>query len=136
MLHLVVAFLSFSHHRPLGPVHTIGAKVLHRRGSVLELRGGALLGLEAAGHFYAASLSANPIITKSLTAGAIFTLSDCAGQTIAPSEGGRDLKRTLTSTLVGLLYFGPALHYWLEMISKVLPGFDVKSTLIKTLLGQ
>ena len=42
------------------------------------------------------------------TASAVFALSDRAAQRI---EGGaRDAKRTLTSALVGLLYFGPALH--------------------------
>ena len=38
--------------------------------------------------------------------------------------------------LVGLCYFGPALHYWLQMISEFIPGFTVKDTLMKTLIGQ
>jgi len=105
------------------------------RGGVLQLRGGAFA-LETLGAAYAASLNTNPIITKSLTAGSIFALSDVAGQAIAPSPDGKDVKRTVTSALVGTFYFGPALHYWLVMISKVLPGFDVKSTLLKTLMGQ
>lgn len=99
----------------------------------LVLRGGAgpSMGLGAA---YAASLAARPILTKSMTSAAIFGLSDVAAQTI----GGKfdDAKRTLTSVLVGLMYFGPALHYWLEMITKLIPGFGVKDTLCKTLMGQ
>ena len=103
----------------------------------LTLRGGAVdLSLASLGATYEAALLARPIITKSITAGAIFSLSDVAGQSIAPPPSGRDLPRTLTSGLVGLLYFGPALHYWLEMISRVVPGFDIKSTLLKTLMGQ
>ena len=109
----------------------------HSKTRALALRGGAVdLSLASLGATYSAALVARPIITKSITAGAIFSLSDIAGQRIAPPPGGRDVPRTVTSGLVGLLYFGPALHYWLEMISKVLPGFDFKSTLIKTLMGQ
>jgi hypothetical protein len=77
----------------------------------LSLRGGAVEALAGLGAAYSASLAARPIITKSLTAGAIFTLSDVAGQTIAPAPDGPDTKRTITSALVGLFYFGPALHY-------------------------
>jgi len=100
----------------------------------LVLRGGAIdAGIGSA---YAAALASHPILTKSLTAGTIFSLSDVSGQTIAPSPDGFDLKRTITSALVGLLYFGPALHFWLEMITKIIPGFGVGSTLCKTLLGQ
>jgi len=94
------------------------------------------MSLSGLGAAYAAALASSPIITKSCTSSAIFTLSDVAGQSIAPAPEGFDTKRTLTSALVGLLYFGPALHYWLEMITRFLPGLDVKSTLCKTLLGQ
>ena len=81
-----------------------------------------------------AALAASPIVTVGHSA--IFTLSDIAGQAIAPPPGGGfDSKRLLVSGLVGLLYFGPALHYWLQMISTyILAG--VKDTLLKTLLGQ
>ena len=133
MLGLLCAAMSLVHHRPM-PLLQAPMRPAAQPASVLQLRGGAIeMNLGAA---YAASLTANPIITKSLTAGAIFTLSDVVGQAIAPSPEGKDVKRTITSTLVGTFYFGPALHFWLEMISKILPGFDVKSTLLKTLLGQ
>ena len=105
-----------------------------RRGTVLQLRGGAAL--QSLGAFYAASLVANPIATKSITAGAIFALSDVAGQAISPPKDGPDLKRTTTSFAVGLLYFGPALHFWLGFVTKLLPDVSVKSTLLKTLMGQ
>ena len=100
----------------------------------LALRGGAVsLDLAALGAAYSASLTNRPVITKSLTSCAIFAFADQAGQKI---QGESDSTRTITSALVGLLYFGPALHYWLMMISRVVPGFDVVSTLKKTLLGQ
>ena len=69
-----------------------------------------------------------------MTSAAIFGLSDVAAQSIGGSFD--DAKRTITSMLVGLLYFGPALHYWLQMISALIPGFGVKDTLIKTFMGQ
>jgi len=105
-----------------------------RRGTVLQLRGGAAL--QSLGALYAASLVANPIATKSITAGAIFALSDVAGQAISPPKDGPDPKRTITSFAVGLLYFGPALHFWLGFVTKLLPDVSVKSTLLKTLMGQ
>ena len=90
--------------------------------------------LTSLGSAYAASLAARPIITKSMTSAAIFGLSDVAAQKIGGSFD--DAKRTLTSILVGLFYFGPALHYWLQMITAVIPGFGPRDTLFKTLLGQ
>jgi protein Mpv17 len=103
--------------------------------NALSLRGGAApeLSIASIGAAYSASLANRPIITKSLTSGAIFALSDMTAQKIT---GDSDRSRTITSTLVGLLYFGPALHYWLLMISKLIPGFSVVATLKKTLLGQ
>ena len=115
-------------------VHRGGAGVgLPSVDSALVLRGGTG-GLAAVGAAYSSALAAAPIVTKSITAGAIFAMSDQAAQSI---EGGeRDVKRTLTSALVGLFYFGPALHFWLEMITRVVPGFGITDTLKKTLLGQ
>lgn len=105
--------------------------------AALALRGGAAqMSLSGLGTAYVSCLAANPILTKSITSGAIFALSDAVGQTIAPAPEGRDLQRTLTSLLVGLLYFGPALHYWLWMITQLIPGGGVVPTLLKTLMGQ
>jgi hypothetical protein len=107
------------------------------RGRALALRGGfiqmRLAGISAG---YATALARMPILTKSLTSGAIFALSDIAGQSIAPSPQGRDLRRTVTSLMVGLCYFGPALHCWLEMITGLVPGVGVAPTMLKTLMGQ
>ena len=92
------------------------------------------MGLAALGTAYSAALASRPILTKSMTSGAIFAVSDVAAQKIGAESS--DIKRTLTSALVGLFYFGPALHYWLQMITSLIPGFGVKDTLCKTLLGQ
>jgi len=110
---------------------------LRRANRALALRGGSIsLDLASIGASYAASLAARPVLTKSLTSAAIFGFSDVAAQRIAPPADGMDTKRTITTTLVGLCYFGPALHYWLQMVTRIVPGFDVKSTLLKTLMGQ
>lgn len=136
------------------------------------------LAIQTAGSSYSSALTAYPILTKSLTAGVTFFLSDFAAQrierpkvpTVSTPEtkssktkstkksrvrkgSSKDNKskispgtplatwkydwtRTLTSCLVGFLYFGPAAHYWYEWIFSVLPGTSLVSTLQKAILGQ
>jgi protein Mpv17 len=92
-----------------------------------------------AGKIYCQQLEQRPILTKSYTAGLIFGLSDYLAQRIErPSESEKSmvLTRLLASTLVGLLYFGPAAHYWYELIFRVLPGTSLLSTLQKAFWGQ
>eukprot|EP00559_Dactyliosolen_fragilissimus_P007099 CAMPEP_0184859332 /NCGR_PEP_ID=MMETSP0580-20130426/4335_1 /TAXON_ID=1118495 /ORGANISM="Dactyliosolen fragilissimus" /LENGTH=77 /DNA_ID=CAMNT_0027355899 /DNA_START=92 /DNA_END=322 /DNA_ORIENTATION=+ len=71
------------------------------------------------GRFYSKSLSTSPVITKSITAGIIFGMSDYTAQLIEKDgteknedDKGQDWVRILTSTAVGLFYFGPAAHAW------------------------
>jgi len=102
--------------------------------------------ISSAGGAYSAALVARPIVTKSLTAGLTFFLSDYCAQRIespssSPSEDKDNDKkynwtRTLVSCAVGLFYFGPAAHAWYEWIFKVLPGTSLISTLQKAALGQ
>jgi len=96
--------------------------------------------LAALGAAYGASLEKYPIPTKSVTAGAIFALSDWLAQRLEKSEDGTSKStnwtRTVSSALVGLLYFGPAAHFWYETIFKLLPGTSLVSTLQKAALGQ
>ncbi len=99
---------------------------------LIELRGGGVNLLAS----YTAALNAAPILTKSLTAGCIFTASDVAAQSIAPSDTGRDWTRTAVSGLVGLLYFGPAAHAWYEVVVGWFPDRTIRSTLTKAALGQ
>jgi protein Mpv17 len=85
---------------------------------------------------YGASLEKRPIATKSITAGAIFALSDWLAQRLDSDSQSTNWKRTISSALVGLLYFGPAAHYWYEGIFKLLAGTSLVSTLQKAALGQ
>jgi len=96
----------------------------------------------ALGRFYAKSLDMYPILTKSLTAGCIFALSDYCAQRLecqqakSPKTCKLNWTRILTAGAVGLFYFGPAAHYWYDMIFRLLPGTSLVSTLQKATLGQ
>lgn len=94
--------------------------------------------LASLGAAYGASLEKNPIPTKSVTAGAIFALSDWLAQRLEKNKDDKTTNwtRTISSALVGLLYFGPAAHLWYETIFKILPGTSLISTLQKAALGQ
>ncbi len=94
------------------------------------------------GRLYTEQLDKFPIFTKSYTAGFIFGLSDYIAQTIENRSASNekkskiDVTRLISTTLVGFLYFGPAAHYWYEMIFALLPGSSLWSTLQKAFWGQ
>lgn len=97
--------------------------------------------LTTVGRIYTQQLDKFPILTKSYTAGLIFGLSDYIAQTIEKNpedkKGSKiNITRLITSALVGLLYFGPAAHYWYEIIFALLPGSSLWSTLQKAFWGQ
>ena len=73
---------------------------------------------------YSQALERYPIGTKSVTAAVIFMISDLVAQRIERSDDNAklDKKRTLTASLVGLLYFGPAAHVWYDNIFRLFPG--------------
>lgn len=103
---------------------------------------GIMAAFTALGQFYAQSLDMYPIRTKSLTAGCIFALSDYCAQRLEcqqakfPKPCKLNWTRILTAGAVGLFYFGPAAHYWYDMIFRLLPGTSLVSTLQKATLGQ
>mmetsp|Transcript_99860 Transcript_99860/g.187848 ORF Transcript_99860/g.187848 Transcript_99860/m.187848 type:complete len:301 (-) Transcript_99860:35-937(-) len=92
--------------------------------------------LDSLGAAYAAQLRAQPLVTQSLTSGIMFALSDWTAQSLAPAPEGRDTKRTITTALIGLLYYGPALYYYLKLVFYLFPGTGFKSTVQKMLFGQ
>eukprot|EP00536_Pseudo-nitzschia_multiseries_P009695 jgi/Psemu1/201371/e_gw1.278.56.1 len=98
--------------------------------------------LTSLGAFYSKQLELQPILTKSYTAGLIFGLSDFFAQKIERSDdvngSSRSMNwtRVIASVLVGLLYFGPAAHYWYEWIFRLLPATTLISTLHKAFWGQ
>jgi len=87
------------------------------------------------GESYGGCLESYPLRTKSITACLVFFLSDYLAQRVEDRKS-LDARRLVTGALVGLLYFGPAAHYWYETIFKLLPGTSLLSTLQKAVLGQ
>lgn len=87
------------------------------------------------GSAYAQSLSKRPIITKSITAGLIFALSDYIAQRSSSSKA-TDRTRLAVSAAVGLFYFGPAAHYWYNWMFRLFPETNLPSTLSKAAMGQ
>jgi len=105
--------------------------------------------LQSMTKLYTQSLINRPILTKSLTAGIIFGLSDWCAQLIESSNGGESeesgtkkketqivVSRIVMTFLVGLLFFGPAANAWYSAIFKFLPSTSLLSTLQKAALGQ
>jgi protein Mpv17 len=102
---------------------------------LVKLRGGSI-DMSGIASAYSAALAARPVLTQSATSAVTFALSDASAQAIAPPPEGPDIARTLTTALIGFFYFGPVLHYYLKWLTGLLPGTDLRSTLLKTLVGQ
>jgi protein Mpv17 len=105
--------------------------------------------IAALANFYMSQVRQAPIRTKSLTAGLIFGLSDYLAQRLEsprkPNQAASssptttkslDAKRLWTSVGVGLLYYGPAAHFWYDFVFRIMPGTNLASTLQKAALGQ
>jgi protein Mpv17 len=92
------------------------------------------------GSVYSENLSQRPILTKSLTAGFIFCLSDYIAQRSTASKfgdnSGINRTRLAVSAAVGLFYFGPAAHYWYDWMFHLFPATNLPSTLAKAAMGQ
>ncbi|XP_047050313.1 PXMP2/4 family protein 4-like [Lolium rigidum] len=87
--------------------------------------------------WYLGSIEARPVLTKSITAAAIFTVADLTSQMITlPPEESLDLTRTLRMASYGMLLSGPSLHFWFNFLSKAVPKKDLLNTFKKMFLGQ
>ncbi|PKA53652.1 BTB/POZ domain-containing protein [Apostasia shenzhenica] len=87
--------------------------------------------------WYLGMIEARPVLTKSVTAGAIFSVADISSQMITLSTfDSLDWIRTLRMGSYGLLISGPSLHLWFNFVSRILPKRDVINTLKKMFLGQ
>lgn len=87
--------------------------------------------------WYLRMIEARPVLTKSVTAGAIFTAADVSSQmiTLKPVES-LDLIRTLRMAGYGMVISGPSLHLWFNTVSRFLPKRDILTTFKKMFLGQ
>lgn len=115
-----------------------GSAKLKQDDSSSSTKGFILGPLLSLGKQYSAALDRAPILTKSITAGCIFALSDYLAQRLENKQGKNkfDWPRTFTSAAVGLFCFGPAAHAWYQMIFRVFPGTGLLSTLQKASMGQ
>jgi protein Mpv17 len=116
-----------------------------RRGSSLAafpIAGDGLMSWASSmGSLYTYYLETHPIATKSVTASLSFGLADYLAQTLtrkgsSSAEKPLDLNRIKWAMLVGLVYYGPAAHAWVEGIFQLLPSTSIGSTLLKAFLGQ
>lgn len=96
--------------------------------------------------WYLEMIDKHPILTKSITASAIYTAADLTSQaiTFAASDASEvvsdklefDKSRTLRMAGYGFIISGPTLHLWFNLLSKTLPKRDLISTAKKMVLGQ
>jgi Mpv17 / PMP22 family len=97
---------------------------------------------------YSATLVAYPILTKSLTAGVVFVLADYLAQclqriktqpssskNLSKKPGNTNWTRVWANGAVGLLYFGPASHAWVDLMFWLFPGTSLFSNLQKAAAG-
>lgn len=75
---------------------------------------------------YLAQLEKNPVQTKSLTAGSLSVVSDVLAQTLTGTSL-RDLSMSSLRDqfLIGLLIRGPVVHFWYEIMSKIIRSLGV-----------
>ncbi|XP_078173054.1 uncharacterized protein LOC144566886 [Carex rostrata] len=87
--------------------------------------------------WYLGLIEARPILTKSITAGIIFTAADLSSQmiTLGP-DTSLDPMRTMRMATYGVLLSGPSLHLWFNFLSRILPKRDLITTFKKMILGQ
>ncbi|KAG0452052.1 hypothetical protein HPP92_026176 [Vanilla planifolia] len=87
--------------------------------------------------WYMGMIEKRPVLTKSLTAGAIFAAADISSQMITISDSDTlDWIRTLRMASYGMLVSGPSLHLWFNFASRIFPKRDMVNTLSKMFLGQ
>ncbi|KAJ6836155.1 putative PXMP2/4 family protein 4 [Iris pallida] len=87
--------------------------------------------------WYLGMIEIRPILTKSLTAGAIFATADISSQMITLNlSTSLDFIRTLRMTGYGVMISGPSLHLWFNFMSRILPKRDILTTVKKMFLGQ
>ncbi|KAI3769982.1 hypothetical protein L6452_01100 [Arctium lappa] len=87
--------------------------------------------------WYLGMVKTHPILTKSLTSALIYTAADLSSQTMTRSSSEPyDFVRTFRMAGYGMIVLGPALHYWFNFVSRILPTRDLIATFKKMFLGQ
>lgn len=99
--------------------------------------------LRKAWNKYCQLLEERPVLTKSVTSGAIGFVSDLSGQYIEHTLRKDEKKsfkfdafRCFRFTLLGTILVGPVLHYWYGFIVRKIPGTDMIHTLQRVFFDQ
>jgi hypothetical protein len=92
---------------------------------------------------YQQLLDEKPLLTKSVTSGAIALASDATGQYVEHKMSKDekktfefDIARSFRFTLLNTLLVGPVLHYWYGFIVRKIPGTDMIHTLQRVFVDQ
>jgi len=85
---------------------------------------------------YVYHLEANPVITKSLTAGALNALGDIIQQVGVQRVADYDGTRTLRMSAWAMLVPGPFLHFFYGALARRIPGTGVAQVAAKIALDQ
>ena len=91
--------------------------------------------------WYGSSLNSHPLRTKTLTSLLLMTLSFYTGSVLSPTAPSVNPTSLKTSPLFLLLvlpgiHFPITSHYYYTWINKTFPGRGLKTTLLKSLIGQ
>ncbi|KAL4422648.1 hypothetical protein ABPG75_008845 [Micractinium tetrahymenae] len=78
--------------------------------------------LELAWRRYLQQLEKRPLKTKAVTAGVLAGVSDLLAQRLSGSTGaGINWRRTLAIALYGVVWSGPAGHFWQQILERLFP---------------
>lgn len=81
-------------------------------------------------------LETHPVTTKAVTTGALNGLGDLLSQCVFEKNSSIDVNRTTRFTLLGLLFVGPALHAWYQVLNRMVPSPLLRGTLARLALDQ
>lgn len=87
--------------------------------------------------YYCHNLQINPLLTKSLTSGAICCAADIVCQTIEGTNVHEyDLMRIFRFSFLGSALVGPSLHYWYGFLYRRIQGSSLMPTVQRLALDQ
>lgn len=81
-------------------------------------------------------LETHPVTTKAITTGALNGLGDLLSQLVFEEGKSWNVGRTTRFTLLGLLFVGPALHTWYQVLNRVVPSPKLQGTIVRLALDQ
>eukprot|EP00884_Botryococcus_braunii_P013261 jgi/Botrbrau1/21936/Bobra.0249s0059.1 len=82
---------------------------------------------------YLKQLQKNPVRTKAITAASLFGTSDIVAQLLTRSSS-YNWRRTVAIALYGLIWSGPAGHFWQQLVERVFGPKKDPQTLVKKVL--